>query len=141
MIDRVGAVLVLRWDGAALLQHRDDKPGLPNAGMWVPPGGHAEMGESMLDCARRELREETEYDAPDLQFLLSFDHIVEGWPEYQLTIFWCWYDEIQPVACHEGQALVFVERSMAANYAIPTNLLNAWDAALAAAGLTLAKAH
>ena len=72
MADRVAAVILLRHDGAALLQHRDDKPGLRNAGMWVPPGGHAESDELMLDCARRELREETEYDASDLRFLLSF---------------------------------------------------------------------
>ena len=136
MIDRVGAVMLLRRDGAALLQHRDDKLGLRHACMWVPPGGQAELGESMLDCARRELREETEYDASDLRFLLSCDDTVEGWPAYRLTIFWCWYDGIQPVICHEGQALAFIERMMAANYAIPAYLLNAWDAALAAGGAT-----
>ena len=129
-------MLLLRRDGAALLQHRDDAPGLRNAGMWVPPGGHAEPGESMRGCARRELREETEYDATDLRFLLSLDDTVDGWPAYQLTFFWCWYDGIQPVACHEGQALGFVERSAANNYPNPAYLINAWDAALAAAGAT-----
>ena len=132
----MGAVIVLRRDGAALMQHRDDKPGLRHAGMWVPPGGHAEKGESMRDCARRELREETEYDASDLRHLLSLDDAVEGWPAYQLTIFWCWYDETQSIACHEGQALAFLERATAKNYPIPTYLINAWDSALAAAGTT-----
>ena len=142
MVERcVSAVMLLRCDGAALLQHRDDKPGLRNAGMWVPPGGHAELGESTQDCARRELCEETEYDAADLQFLLSFEDTVEGWPEYRLTFFWCWYDGIQPVACHEGQALAFVDRSMAANYPIPIYLLNVWDAALAAADSITGKVH
>ena len=133
--------MVLRRDGAALLQHRDNKPGLRNGGMWVPPGGHAEPDESILECARRELREETEYDAPDLRFLLSFDDIVEGWSAYLLTIFWCWYDGVQPVVCHEGQALAFVERSMAVNYPIPAYVLNAWDAALAAARATTESLH
>lgn len=133
---RVAAILLLRLDGAALLQHRDDKPGLRHAGMWVPPGGHAELGESMLDCARRELREETEYNASDLRVLLSFDDAVKGWPAYRLTIFWCWYDGIQSIACHEGQALAFIERSKAANYPIPAYLINVWDAALAVAGAT-----
>jgi len=134
VIDRVGAIVLLRRDGAALLQLRDDKPGLRNAGMWVPPGGHAEPGESMRDCARRELREETEYDASDLRFLLSFDDTVKSWPANRLTVYWCWYDGIQSVACHEGQALAFIERGMAANYPIPAYLLSVWDAALAAAG-------
>ena len=136
MIDRVGAVILLRHDGAALLQHRDNKPGLRNAGKWVPPGGHAEPGELILECARRELCEETEYQATDLRFLMSFDHVVEGWPAYQLTIFWSWYDGVQSVVCHEGQALAFVQRTMAADYPIPAHLLNAWDAALASAGVT-----
>lgn len=141
MTDGVGAVIVLRRDGAALLQHRDDKPGLRNAGMWVPPGGHAEVGESMVDCARRELREETEYDAADLRFLRAFDDAVEGWPAYRLTFFWCWYDGVQFLACHEGQALAFIERATAENYPIPTYLLNVWDAALAAAGSTIGKVN
>lgn len=136
MIDKVAAVLVLRHDGAALLQHRDDKAGLRHAGMWVPPGGHAESDEPMFDCARRELREETEYDTSDLRFLMSFDDTVKGWPAYQLTIYWCWYDGVQSVACHEGQGLAFIKRSMAANYPIPPPIINVWDAALAAAGVT-----
>src|SRR5690349_20633338 len=140
MADRVAAIILLRRDGAALLQHRDDKPGLRHAGMWVPPGGHAEPGELVLDCARRELREETEYDASDLRFLLSQEDAVEGWPAYQLTFFWCWYDGIQSLACHEGQALAFIERSKAENYPIPTYLIDAWDAALAAAA-SMEKAH
>jgi len=69
MHEMAAATMVLRRDRAALLQHRDDKPGLRNAGMWGLPGDHAESGESMLDCARRELREETEYNASDLRFL------------------------------------------------------------------------
>ena len=136
MIDRVGAVILLRRDGAALLQHRDNKPGLRNAGMWVPPGGHAEPDESMLECARRELCEETAYDAADLRYLMAFDDVVEGWPSYQLTIFWGWYDGVQSVVCHEGQAVAFIQRATAANYPIPDHLLNAWDAALAAARQT-----
>jgi len=111
--------MVLRRDGAALLRHRDDKPGLRHACMWVPPGGHAELNESILDCARRELREETEYDASDLRFLLSFDDTVEGWVAHRLTLFWYWYDGVKSLVCHEGQALAFIGRAKAENYPIP----------------------
>ena len=132
----VAAVILLRRDGAALLQHRDDRPDLRHPGIWGPPGGHADPGELMIDCARRELREETGYDGSALWFLSSSDDSIEGWPVYQLTLFWGWYDGIQPVVCHEGQALAFIERSSAENYPIPAYLINAWDAALAAAGVT-----
>lgn len=141
MADRVTGILLLRYDGAALLQHRDDKPGLSHAGMWAPPGGHAEPGESMLECARRELREETEYDCADLRFLMSFDATVEAEPAQQLTIFWGWYDGTQPVACHEGQALAFIGRSDATNYPIPAFVIEIWDAALAAASVTTEEIH
>ena len=135
----VAATVVLRQDGAVLLQHRDNKPGLRAAGMWGLPGGHAESGESMPDCARRELREETDYDASDLRFLLSFDGADEDGTVYRVTYFWCWYDGIQSITCHEGQALAFIPRSTAAKYPIPAYLLNVWDAALTAAGATTDK--
>ena len=132
MVSRVAAIWVLRRDGAALLQHRDDKPGLRHAGLWVPPGGHAESGESMFDCARRELREETEYDASDLRFLMSLDRSYEDGAAYRVTIFWCWYDEVQSIVCHEGQALAFIQRSAAPNYPMPLHMLQMWDLAIAA---------
>ena len=132
--DRIAAVFLLWHDGAALLQQRDDLPGLRRASQWVPPGGHVEPGESVLDCARREFREETEYDAPDLHFLLTVEDVVEGWPPYQLTVFWAYYDGKQSVVCHEGQQLAFIARTAATNYSISALLLEAWDAALATAG-------
>ena len=133
MVDTVAAIWVLRRDGTALLQHRDDKPGLRHAGLWVPPGGHADSGESMLDCARRELREETEYDAPDLRFLMRLDRVHEDGVPFQVTYFWCWYDEVQPTVCHEGQELAFIKRSDAGDYQVMDFLIDVWDAAIAAA--------
>ncbi|HIA13642.1 MAG TPA: NUDIX domain-containing protein [Nitrospirales bacterium] len=130
--ERVGAVVLLREDGAALLQHRDDKPGLRHASMWVPPGGHAEAGETIVNCARRELREETGYDQADLHWLTAFEDREEGWPPYRLTVFWAWYDGLQPVQCREGQALEFIERANAGMYPIPDYLLEVWDLALKA---------
>jgi ADP-ribose pyrophosphatase YjhB (NUDIX family) len=132
MVDKVAAIWVLRRDGTALLQHRDDKPGLRHAGLWVPPGGHADPGESMPECARRELREETEYDALDLQYMMTLDRIHEDGAAFQVTYFWCWYDEIQSIVCHEGQGLAFVKRTEAADYKIMDFLLDVWDAAIAA---------
>lgn len=135
-MDRVAAVILLRQDGAALLQHRDDKPGLRHPGMWVPPGGHAESGEAMDACARRELLEETEYAIADMNFLMEVHNTAPGFPTNALTIYWAWYDGVQPIVCHEGQALEFVHRSGAGALAIPAPLLAAWDLALARSGLT-----
>ena len=52
--------------GRSLL-FRGGDPGRPEAGTWwFPPGGEAEPGESASASARRELREETGLDMPDL---------------------------------------------------------------------------
>lgn len=137
MADKVSAIWVLRRDGSALLQHRDNKPGLRHANMWVPPGGHADPGESMVDCARRELREETEYDAPDLRFLMTLNRVHEDGVPFQVAEFWCWYDEVQTIVCHEGQDMVFVKRPEAENYKVMPFLIDVWDTAIAAANSTL----
>jgi 8-oxo-dGTP diphosphatase len=53
------------WVGVAVIALRAGKvlPGLRRgahgSGQWAFPGGHLEYGEGVLDCARRELWEET----------------------------------------------------------------------------------
>ena len=133
MTERVGAVILLREDGAALLQLRDCKAGLRNAGMWVPPGGHAEPDETIEMCARREFLEETDYNCSSLQWLTDMQDAVEGWPPYQLTIFWDCYDGVQETCCNEGQSLEFKRREEANSYNIPLYLMNIWDMAIHAA--------
>ena len=131
--DLVSAVLLLRDDGAALLQHRDDKPGLRHAGMWTPPGGHSEPGEPPERCARREFLEETAYDCRELHWLIGLDYNHEdGGPVQQLNFFWSPYDGLSPFTCLEGQALKFVRRQDAESFAVPEYLIAAWDLAIQA---------
>jgi ADP-ribose pyrophosphatase YjhB (NUDIX family) len=131
--ETVTAVVLLRNDGAALFQLRDDKPDLRHAGRWVIPGGHQEPGETLEASARRELREETAYDCGPLQWLSTLDDRHDPrYPAYRLVVFWGRYDGRQPVRCLEGQALRFIERAQAASYAIPAYLVGLWDGALAA---------
>ena len=132
-MDKVGAVFLLRADNAALMQHRDDKPGLRHSGLWVPPGGHCEREEAIIDCARREFLEETCYRCERLHFLLSFCDEQEGWPPYELTVFWTRYDGKQRFECREGQGLEFILREEAVGFSIPPYLLDIWDRVITAA--------
>jgi 8-oxo-dGTP diphosphatase len=127
--DCVSAVFLLRPDGAALLQLRDDKPGVRRAGYWVVPGGHCEPGETLEACARREFVEETRYHCNDLYCLISIDDEVEGY-RYWLHVFWAPYDGQQPIECLEGQELRFVSRAQASDYLKIDYLLQCWDMAL-----------
>ncbi len=49
LLDAAGRVLLLRWADP----HRPDEP------FWISPGGGIEGGERPVDCAVRELNEET----------------------------------------------------------------------------------
>ncbi len=128
----IAGVVLLRQDGAALLQHRDDKPGLRHAGLWVMPGGHCDPGESLETCACREFLEETTYQCGEVEWLIDFYREAEGeWKAYHLTFYWGVYDGQQSVQCLEGQDLQFIDRDRAADYPIPPEVMEAWDLAIA----------
>lgn len=130
---QVAAVLLLRDDDAALLQHRDETPGLPRAGMWVPPGGHCEPDEPPEACARREFEEETAYAlGRELRYLARVRDDVGAGPAEWLTVFWAPYDGVRQPVCGEGQALEFVARQRAEALCVPALLVSLWDRAIQA---------
>lgn len=57
-MDFVGAKAALFRAGQVLTCQRDDRPGLPWAGLWDLPGGGREGGEGPEACLLRELDEE-----------------------------------------------------------------------------------
>ena len=62
-LPRVGVGILVIRQGQVLLGRR---LGAHGAGTWSAPGGRLEFGEDLLDCAQRELAEETGLDlGPD----------------------------------------------------------------------------
>jgi len=45
------------------------------AGSWALPGGHLEVGEKMIDAAKREIKEELGIDGINLKFAVISDFI------------------------------------------------------------------
>lgn len=78
-------VAVLRGD--ALLLVRRGNP--PNRGAWSIPGGGQELGETVEQAGRRELREETGLEVGELLFAAHVDsihHDPEGRVQFHYTI-------------------------------------------------------
>ncbi|MBI5530559.1 MAG: NUDIX domain-containing protein [Candidatus Doudnabacteria bacterium] len=55
----------------------------PNeAGTWSPPGGHLEMGESFLECCKKEVKEEVGLDLEDIEMLGTVNNIFSEQKHY-----------------------------------------------------------
>ena len=126
-INIVGALFLLRDDLALLMQLRDDKPDLRHAGMWVPPGGHIEAGESVEQGTFREFLEETDYSCGKMNWLQMMEISHPEWPTYLLGVFWAFYDGKQKTECREGQILKFIKREDANILMIPPFIFIIWD--------------
>ena len=127
LLQVVVGVVLLRDDGAALLQQRDDIPTITDPGLWVFPGGHVEGGEGPESGAAREFEEETCYRCGQLRFLTQMT-VNEG----ELIFFWDTYDGQQRIECREGQTLQFIQREEVEKLPRQNYLTRVWDLALAA---------
>ncbi len=79
----VGGVVV--QDGRALIVKRAHEP---RKGEWSLPGGIVELGETLVEAARREIKEETGLDVEVGEVLDVFDrvHRLDGRIQYHFVI-------------------------------------------------------
>jgi 8-oxo-dGTP diphosphatase len=68
---RVGVGVLVRREGRLLLGCRR---GTYGDGLWSPPGGKLRCGETPVECAQRELEEETGIRAVNLHMLPIWTH-------------------------------------------------------------------
>lgn len=103
-----GAVL-LRSDGAVLLQHRDDIPGISNPGKWSLFGGGLEVGETPQAGMLRELHEEIGAQPRSYRPLV----IIEG----ARTVFHLYLARLEmpldELVLGEGQGMAYVDPEVA----------------------------
>lgn len=106
-IVRVGVgCWIFNPSGRVLLGKRKSTHG---AGTWAPPGGHLEFGESPVQCAARELFEETHIIVPEKQFrIVSFTNDI--FPDKHYVTVHCRADNIdatpivmEPEKCEQWQ--------------------------------------
>jgi len=73
----VGAVITDGKDRVLLVKHKPRRGGFWK-GKWICPGGKLELGESIEDGIRREVKEETNLDIKLTSPLTPFDRIVKA---------------------------------------------------------------
>ena len=78
----VGAIVVK--GGKILLGKRKGSHG---AGSWSSPGGHLEFGESIQDCVRREVLEETGLTVKNIRMGPFTNDIFEAERKHYVTLF------------------------------------------------------
>ena len=100
-------IVLINRNKEAVMQLRENVSGFSYPNYWALPGGWPEAGETPLEAAARELKEETGYIAPDLKLMRERLVMARG-AEARLMTYWAVYDGIQPINCHEGFAMTFL---------------------------------
>jgi len=114
----VGAVVVR--DGKALVIKRAHEP---RKGEWSLPGGLLELGESLQDAVRREIKEETSLDIDVGPIIETFDRVHRddhGKIRYHFVIvdFLCWANGGDAVPGSDADAAAWVTAAEIDDYGI-----------------------
>ena len=114
----VGAVVVR--DGRALIVKRAHEP---RKGEWSLPGGLLELGESLQDAARREIKEETHLDVTVGPIIETFDRVHRddaGRIRYHFVIvdFVCWSDEGEAIPGSDAEACAWATEAELNDYGV-----------------------
>jgi 8-oxo-dGTP diphosphatase len=117
----VGAVVVR--DGRALIIKRAHEP---RKGEWSLPGGLLELGESLTDAVRREIREETSLEIEVGPIIETFDRVHrddQGRIRYHFVIvdFVCWSAHGDAVAGSDADDVAWVTEQEIDAYKINTH--------------------
>jgi 8-oxo-dGTP diphosphatase len=104
-------IILARHDGAVIMQHRDNKPGITNPGLITAFGGNIEVGETPLEAATREINEETNIAVtPDrLQTFGTYHKTIAEHGENRIVYFFIIFGvDDQNLKVYEGQGFVIV---------------------------------
>ncbi len=82
---RVGVAVIGERDGKVLMGLRKSKTHGDNT--WQFPGGHLEYGESFEECAKREVKEETNLDVDDLEVVGITNDYFKEIDKHYVTVF------------------------------------------------------
>ena len=114
----VGAVIV-RGHRALVIKRAHE----PRKGEWSLPGGLVELGESLTDAVRREIKEETDLDVDPGPIIETFDRVHrddEGRIRYHFVIvdFVCWSEDGDAAPGSDAEAVAWISAEEIESYRI-----------------------
>lgn len=83
MAVKAGTTVLIRKKNKFLFIKRKGSHG---NGTWAPPGGHIDFGESVLHCARREVKEETNLEIKNLKIIGFTEDLFKKEKKQYITI-------------------------------------------------------
>lgn len=111
-IEEFTTLCYLEDDGRYLLLHRVKKKNDPNEGKWMGIGGHLEEGETPLQCAKREINEETGLIADKLVYKGQIDFLQLGRLSERMYLYLVPSFHGEMIECNEGD-LAWVKKEEA----------------------------
>ena len=120
-------IILLKKNGQALLQKRDNKKTIAYPNFWSFPGGSIDKNETARKGAVRELFEETGYKSKKLKLFKTFYDFHKG-RKFGIIFYWDIYDYKTKVQCNEGQKIEFISLKsvMKKRYLITPIAFQAW---------------
>lgn len=82
-IAKVGVGVIVNKGRKILLIKRRGSHG---HGSWAPPGGHIDFGESILDCSKREVKEEVGIEIKNLKIVGFTEDLFKKDKKHYITI-------------------------------------------------------
>ena len=101
---RLTSLCYLERDGKYLILHRTKKAHDENGGKWIGVGGKFEFGESPVECAKREVKEETGLTMLKPRFRGIVTFVSDEWGVEYMHLFTCTeFDGDLAHDCDEGE--------------------------------------
>ena len=100
---RLTTLCYIEKNGRLLILHRTKKRDDGNGGKWIGVGGKFEYGESPLECAVREVREETGLAMSNPRFRGLVTFVSDEWGVEYMHLFTCTRFEGELAECDEGE--------------------------------------
>ena len=99
----VSTLIYVEKDDSYLMLHRIKKQGDVNKDKWIGVGGKLEVGETVRECAERELNEETGLTAQKLDYrgIVYFENTL--YPSEEMHLFTCDMFSGRLTDCDEGE--------------------------------------